>query len=656
MKKLLALLFSCFPVLLLAVQKDKPFWHLSGPDGIVWVNDARHHQDHIEMSGRQVSVVLRYGILPSGEFSCNYGMVWPMLRTVPNDTGGSLQRRIGWNPLDAVSINRRSMEGEHVDSIRLNGVLTVYSHFGGIHLQRIISPSVNKAGVVTAYRLTNAHGYPVQVSVGKSHLTLSTAKEEGVKGSYVIEQVMRGNGTWMLKGGESISFSAFLCAHEEDIPAPDVDAWEEISARQAWVRQLAGNLVLHTPDSVVNRMFAFAKIRACESIFQTKCGPMHSPGGEAYYAAIWANDQAEYANPFFPFTGYDYAIKSAMNAWRLFGKWMNDAWTPIPSSIIAEGDDAFSAAGDRGDAAMIAYGAARFALECGSREQAEELLPLITWCLEYCRRHINEDGVVTSESDELERRFLSGEANLCTSSLYYDALLSASYLCADLHRVEAETYRRQARQMRRAIDTYFHSSVEGFDTYQYYEGNTVLRSWICVPLTMGIFTRAEGTVRALFSPRLWTENGLLTQAGDRTFWDRSTLYALRGALMAGATEQALAFLKSYSESRLLGDHVPYAIEAWPEGNQRHLSAESALYARIFTEGLFGIRSTGLRRFTLSPRLPKDWEEMWLEKVHLCGETFSIHVYRQSGKVLVNLLRKGKTVCKTYSGQPVSFKL
>lgn len=41
----------------------------------------------------------------------------------------------------------------------------------------------------------------------------------------------------------------------------------------------------------------------------------------------------------------------------------------------------------------------------------------------------------------------------------------------------------------------------------------------------------------------------------------------------------------YSQQRLLGEHVPYPIEAWPEGNQRHLSAESALYCRIVTEGI-----------------------------------------------------------------------
>ena len=59
--------------------------------------------------------------------------------------------------------------------------------------------------------------------------------------------------------------------------------------------------------------------------------------------------------------------------------------------------------------------------------------------------------------------------------------------------------------------------MEGFQTYQYYKGNDVLRSWICIPLTVNIFDRKEETVRALFSPRLWTENGLLTQLVVKRF-------------------------------------------------------------------------------------------------------------------------------------------
>ena len=123
-------------------------------------------------------------------------------------------------------------------------------------------------------------------------------------------------------------------------------------------------------------------------------------------------------------------------------------------------------------------------------------------------------------------------------------------------------------------------------------------------------------IDALFSPRLWTADGLATEAGDKTFWDRSTLYGLRGVFAAGATEKALEYLTYYSKRRLLGDHVPYPVEAYPEGNQRHLSAESALYCRVYTEGMFGLRPTGFDSFLLTPRLPagfRDFTEYLLSR-------------------------------------------
>ena len=194
-------------------------------------------------------------------------------------------------------------------------------------------------------------------------------------------------------------------------------------------------------------------------------------------------------------------------------------------------------------------------------------------------------------------------------------------------------YRQQASDLEKAIDSYFAATVEGFDTYAYYEGNDILRAWICIPLTVGINKRATGTIDALFSPRLWSENGLLTQAGSQTFWDRSTLYALRGAFMAGEIEKAMKFMKHYSGTRLLGNHVPYPVEAWPEGGQRHLSAESGLYGRIITEGIFGIRPTGLHSFTLTPRLPQEWGYMYLRKIKAFDSDFDIEVIRKPNNKL-----------------------
>ena len=97
---------------------------------------------------------------------------------------------------------------------------------------------------------------------------------------------------------------------------------------------------------------------------------------------------------------------------------------------------------------MVAYGASRYALSCGDEEKAEKLWPLIEWCLEYCRRNLNEGGVVASDADELENRFPAGKANLCTSSLYYDALISAGYLGKDLGKPVA-AYARQATALKK---------------------------------------------------------------------------------------------------------------------------------------------------------------------------------------------------------------
>ena len=627
-------------------------WHLNQDGGISWEvkSGDNAHSDHIEMSGLKVSTVVRYGVDDEGKFLLNRGMVWPMLRTIPNDTHASLMRKLGWNPLENVLINNAQIK-EQVRRISLDGTMEVESDLstrqGVVGLTRILFPSTTQPMFCEKYVLENKGNKAVTVEINQVKNVMTTAAEKGVNGSYRIIQALNGAAYTSLQPGQSVSFYAYTAGYEqgESEVTPDIES--ELSKRQAFIQELWGKLVLNTPDPVINTMFAFAKIRGAESIYDTACGLLHGPGGESYYAAIWANDQAEYINPFFPFLGYDKGNQSALTAYLQFARFMNDAYKPLPSSIIAEGTDVWGGAGDRGDAAMIAYGASRYALERGSKEEAEQLWPLIEWCLEYCHRKVNTDGVVASDSDELEGRFPAGDANLCTSSLYYDALNSAVYLGKELKKEGKllKQYASQAKSLKANIEKYFGAEVEGFQTYQYYKGNDVLRSWICIPLTVNIFDRKEETVRALFSPRLWTENGLLTQAGSETYWDRSTLYALRGVYACGETEKATEYLKFYSGQRLLGEHVPYAIEAWPEGNQRHLSAESGLYCRIITEGMFGIRPTGFKSFVLTPRLPAEWNQMSLHKIQAFGSSFDVEIQRAGEKLQVTVLNQGKVCVK-----------
>lgn len=649
MKKLILSLIS---LLIVSQSQAQQYWKIdSVGNSITWhIKKGEVHHDHIEMAGKQVAAVLRYGVNKDGSFELNKSMIWPMLRILPNNTHGSLMRRYDWNPLDASTVNGRSIR-EQVKTITLNGTMEVVSEINlgkdnSLSLKRIYFPSVDLPSLIEIYEFTNTGEKNVTLELAREHNQINTNKETGVDGSYQIHMNALGDNI-TLSPGQTYLYSASITGCKTSDNGPAVySPKEELKKRKAVVTEWMENLVLETPNPVINEMFAFSKIRACESIYETKSGPMHGPGGESYYAAIWANDQAEYINPYFPFVGYEYGNASAFNSFRHFARYMNDEWQPIPSSIVAEGDSYWNGAGDRGDAAMIAYGAARYALAKGDKEEARKLWPLIEWCLEFSHRKLNEGGVVASDADELEHRFPAGKANLCTSSLYYDALLSAAYLADDLNKgtAVAKKYRKQASDLEKAIDSYFAATVEGFDTYAYYKGNDILRAWICIPLTVGINKRAAGTIDALFSPRLWTENGLLTQAGSQTFWDRSTLYALRGAFMAGEIEKAMKFMNHYSTTRLLGNHVPYAVEAWPEGGQRHLSAESGLYGRIITEGVFGIRPTGLHSFTLTPQLPQDWDHMSLRKIRAFDSEFDIEIVRtQNERLQVRIKKAGKII-------------
>ena len=621
------------------------------------------YSDHIEMSGEQVSCVIRWNLDENGIFSEERSLVFPMLRRIPNDTHASLMYRIGTDVMSLVGINSLVPKQLSTKKVSINGKLSAVNEYGvGKHnsggargsymrpvaeVTRTIFPSTTLPVICEKYIIRNTSDNSLTVNIPEFSQVSKTLPEKGVDGSYVVRADIFGNGTYTLKPQETLEFSAAFQAYRangEDMIKPDVDA--EYAARMAFINgDIDSSLILETPDSTIDTEFRFAKIRASESIYSTKGGLMHGPGGESYYAALWCNDECEYVNPFYPFLGYATGNESALNCYSLYARYQNDAFKPIPSSIIAEGTDIWDGAGDRGDAAMVAHGASRYLLARGDRKEAEQLWPFIKWCLEYCNRKLNDAGVPESDSDELEGRFPAGTANLSTACLYYDGLVSATYLARLMGEPSsvAKTYGKQAAALRKAIGEYFEANVSGYETYRYYDGNDVLRSWICLPLCFGINDRAEGTVAALFSPEMMTEDGILTQEGSTTFWDRSTLYALRGAFAAGFADETLEQLHNYSHRRLLGTHVPYPVEAYPEGSQRHLSGESGLYCRIITEGLFGIRPTGFNSFSLKVQMPSGWDRMSLREIKAFGKDFSISVERaDEKKIKITILCDGRT--------------
>ncbi len=647
-------------------------WSISGSNEITLNIDQEGvlpYSDNIEMAGKRVAGIISYSIDSLGTLSLEREIFFPQLHEFKksddswfHDYRAYLKDTYTDRLLPRIFVHNQQFVPGAVKSVTINGMLNFEHHpsKNGLTLSRTLFPSMDERLFTEMWTLKNSTDSLLEVVSGNTSLQF---EDYGAKGKYTRRVITQVPETVSLKPGEQFRFAINIMAKMAGETIPDGEFSSSLGKRQAFLGQMAGSLRLETPNPVLNTLFEFSKIRASESIYESELGLIHSPGGGRYYVGIWANDQAEYVNPFFPYLGYDMGNESAMNTFRAFAKETNPEYKAIRYSFEIEGlVKPFLK--DRGDAAMIAYGAAHYAMALGDQEMAEELWPLIEWCLEYSHRQLNEEGVVMSESDEMEGRIETGDANLATSSLYYGALNYAVDLGRSLNKPGSliNRYSARAKRLHRAIEAYFGARVEGLETYKYYKEHQHLRHWICLPLVVGIHDRKEATTQALFE-KLWTENGVHVEKNannpeiSKIFWDRGTLYALRGAFISGATQPSLEKLTQFSEKRLLGNRVPYVVEAYPEGDMAHLSAESALYCLVFIEGVFGLKPTGLNSFELTPRLPESWNHMALRDIKAFDHHFDIEISRVDKKLEVKVLgEKGLLVKRTLQpGKTLKFR-
>ncbi|MBN2089800.1 six-hairpin glycosidase-like protein [candidate division KSB1 bacterium] len=630
------------------LKATKQYWQLDPVGGIHWniAHETRLPRgDNIEMSGRKVSVILSYQVDKEKRLSISRKIFYPMLRRLLRNDEPEWQQYRAYltktyndDYLPQVLINDQVIGIQKVTKIAINGKITfIHELPGSVLLERTIFPSMMQEMIVEQWTFQNKGNATIQLTLNPKS-TSETVR--GLYGDYLVETTIKGLDRQSVSPGQNVSTAFFFSARLANQNLFNPDAEKEWNDRAAFLTEIQQNLQLETPDSVLNQVFQFTKIRTSESLFETKMGLVHSPGGGNYYGGVWNNDQIEYAAPFFPYLGYEPAIQATLNACRIFQRDMKPDYAPIWSSHEMEGD--LTCCGkDRGDAAMYAYGTSRFLLSLGKLEVVQELWPAITWCLEYCERQKTAEGVIASQTDEMEGRIPTGSANLTTSCLTYGALQMASHLAGDLNQNKLKkVYEKRAKDLKASIERYFGAEVHGLHTYRYFDGHQDFRHWICMPLLVGIHERQEATIQALFE-KLWTPLGLRVQTGVDIWWDRGTLYALNGVLQARGIEIAMKHLQEYSRSRLLGAHVPYPIEAWPENNQAHLAAESALYCRIFIEGLFGIQPAGLREFTCQPAMPKDWRRMALKNIHGFGQKFDLIIERIASQLQITLVREGR---------------
>ena len=114
------------------VSKAQICWSIMN-DGAISLNlDSiiLPYSDHIEMSGEQMSCVIRWNVDGNNRFNYERSLVFPMLRRLPNDTHASLQYRIGTDLMSCLSVNSMVPTQLSTRNVVINGRLETKCEYG----------------------------------------------------------------------------------------------------------------------------------------------------------------------------------------------------------------------------------------------------------------------------------------------------------------------------------------------------------------------------------------------------------------------------------------------------------------------------------------------------------------------------------------------
>jgi hypothetical protein len=318
-------------------------------------------------------------------------------------------------------------------SATFDGMLNfTYAENKGILVSRTIYPSNTNALVIEEWQVKNQSDKAVKMSVSATRQVKYTDEE------IVVIRTCTGMEPVSVAAGEKLSFIVSIQGkgiHAQD-KVPDVAAEHEARvnlAKLAW----QGPGRLETPDAALDLAFALQKFHILECPAETWKGIITHNGSLRYSPGIWANDPVEYSSPVFPFFGNDQLNNASLNMYRIWMDYCKEKGIrPFPGSF--EYASLKLVQQQRGDDAMVLYGLSKFLLFLGDPKAAAEMWPLIEFSAQSVQGHLTKEGIIASETDEMEGRYPTGDANLSTSSLAYAGYRQAAHLAHDLGKKSVE--------------------------------------------------------------------------------------------------------------------------------------------------------------------------------------------------------------------------
>src|SRR5215211_5353517 len=277
---MLAFLFSYTQQYNLPKQNDR--WKIQTDGSIDWVIDNRlPHNDHIEMGGEKVALWMQYGVDTNGKALLNRSLVFPTHRLLPQRTIAHMTYDVKDEELPRFIINDRLFKTgvfnaavqrdmpEKVISIRHRGIMEIVCELGkdrSVQLKRTLFPSVKNPMAVEKFVFTNQGKQAAKIEMEYMRRESAPAEKRTTGGPhhFIVSTINHGEKT--VQPGDSVVFIVSYQAtkgNEQPLIA-DVDLEEKL--RKERITAILSKLVLETPDTILNTMFSFARIRATESI------------------------------------------------------------------------------------------------------------------------------------------------------------------------------------------------------------------------------------------------------------------------------------------------------------------------------------------------------------------------------------------------------
>ena len=242
------------------------------------IQKEKEYANHLEMAGFYAASIISYGADSSGNLRIMRHVAFPSLRMYPNLTGSHLDYNFKGITF---SINQKPAR-EKAIRFEFDGILHLFTDLSGIEAEHCIFTAPNRKACVERVRLCNATGKAARVQIHNHDHPTETKPCYGMNRA-VYRMYMQEDPCMQfdLQPGEAKTVSVAYCAAEKGEQFI-VDCEAESRSRQAFLKETETFFVVNTPDKTLNTMAAYAKIRACESIFQTKAGLMHSPGAAIF--------------------------------------------------------------------------------------------------------------------------------------------------------------------------------------------------------------------------------------------------------------------------------------------------------------------------------------------------------------------------------------